>query len=52
MEITVIHGGKHKGSTYNITQQILEHLCDIDTAVNEFFMPSDMPNFCTGCASM
>ena len=49
MEITVLHGVKHKGSTYNITKQILEHLSDENTIVNEFFMPTDMPHFCTGC---
>ena len=49
MEITVLHGVKHKGSTYNITKQIIDNLIDSESTVNEFFMPNDMPHFCNGC---
>ena len=49
MEITVIHGVSHKGSTYNITKQIIENLSNNETVINEFFMPTDMPHYCHGC---
>ena len=49
MEITILHGVKHKGSTYNISKQITEHLSDENTVVNEFFAQNDMPHFCIGC---
>jgi multimeric flavodoxin WrbA len=49
MEITVIHGQMHKGSTYNITKKIIEKLNFKEKQVNEFFLPKDMPKFCIGC---
>lgn len=49
MEITIIHGQVHKGSTYHITAMIKERLADSNTAVNEYFMPKDAPAYCTGC---
>lgn len=47
--ITVIHGQSHKGSTYNITKQIINKISNADREVCEYFMPSDAPNYCVGC---
>lgn len=49
MDITIIHGQGHKGSTYHITSMIQELLADGDTKVHEYFMPQDTPAFCAGC---
>jgi len=49
MEITIIHGQGHKGSTYHITTMIKERLIDKKTKVHEYFMPKDAPGFCVGC---
>lgn len=51
MEITIIHGQAHKGSTYHVTERLREKLSDRDTVVHEYFMlkESDTPSFCTGC---
>ncbi|MDV3425948.1 MAG: NAD(P)H-dependent oxidoreductase, partial [Bacillota bacterium] len=51
MEITIIHGQAHKGSTYHISSMIKERLADKDTIVNEYFMPKDGPDYCVGCFS-
>jgi multimeric flavodoxin WrbA len=48
-KITVIHGQSHKGSTYNITKQVLDKLSNEDTQVDEYFMLRDTPNYCIGC---
>ena len=45
MDITIIHGQGHKGSTYHITSMIQELLADGDTKVHEYFMPQDTPAF-------
>lgn len=47
-KITVIHGQLHKGSTYNITKQIIDKI-DIEKEVEDYFMPTDTPNYCIGC---
>lgn len=49
MEITLIHGQMHKGSTYHIAASLKEKLADKDTTVHEFFLPKDGPTFCVGC---
>ena len=49
MEITMIHGQNHKGSTYHIASKISEKLSEEDTIIHEYFMPKDTPNFCVGC---
>lgn len=49
MEITVLHGQAHKGSTYHITAMVIEKLTGGNAAVHEFFMPKDTPDFCVGC---
>lgn len=51
MDITVIHGQSHKGSTYHISEMIKQILTEGDTVVHEYFMPNDTPEFCIGCFS-
>lgn len=48
-KITVIHGQSHKGSTYNITKQILHKISSKDTDIDEYFMPIHGPDYCLGC---
>lgn len=47
--ITVVHGQSHKGSTYNITEQIIHKISEVDTELYEYFMPRDGPDYCIGC---
>ena len=49
MEITIIHGQLHKGTTYHITDLIKDKIADNNTVVNEYFLPRDAPDFCIGC---
>lgn len=49
MEIAIIHGQGHKGSTYHMTTMIKERLIDGNTKVNEYFLLRDVPDFCVGC---
>ena len=49
MEITIIHGQQHRGSTYHIAEVLKNQLVDADTVVNEYFLPKDGPDFCVGC---
>lgn len=49
MKITVIHGQAHKGSTYNITKQIIDKIKVTNKEIDEYFMPNDTPNYCIGC---
>lgn len=51
MKIAVIHGANHKGSTYHITQQLLENLDSNTHHISEFFLPRDMDQFCIGCTN-
>ncbi|MBU3210529.1 NAD(P)H-dependent oxidoreductase [Clostridium algidicarnis] len=51
MEVIVVYGTEHKGSTYNIVQLFLEELLVTKENITEFFLPKDMPNFCCGCTS-
>ena len=36
MKITVIHGQSHKGSTYNITQQIIDKISSENKQIDEY----------------
>jgi len=47
MKITILHGQKHHGSTWNTTLLLLDHLISADDECNEFFV-NDIPN-CIGC---
>lgn len=49
MNITIIHGQAHKGSTYHITDLIKESFAGNDTEIHEYFMIKDTPDFCVGC---
>ncbi|MFA9382076.1 MAG: flavodoxin family protein, partial [Acetanaerobacterium sp.] len=52
MNITVIHGSMRHGNTYHCTQLLLEEIrAQQETHVTQFFLPQDMPDFCTGCFS-
>ncbi len=50
MNITVIYGTEHRGSTFNIVQLFLKSLQNEADEINEFFLPKDMPYFCCGCS--
>ena len=50
MNITVIHGTYHKGSTAFCAEQIIQHLDDkIHPNVTEFLAPVACPSMCVGC---
>lgn len=51
MNITVIHGQKHKGVSYTITQTILQKLRRDEDELREFSLPIDGLDFCCGCNS-
>ena len=48
MNITIINGQNHKGSTWHIGRQLAEYLAG-DADITEFFLPRDMNHFCLGC---
>lgn len=47
MIVTLIHGQNHKGSSYHIAASLTKLLKPEKTY--EFFLPHDLPEFCTGC---
>ncbi|MHC1719675.1 MAG: flavodoxin family protein [Clostridiaceae bacterium] len=49
MKVSLIHGQSHKGSSYNISRQILDKLPAEDMELSEFFLPKDGPGYCVGC---
>ncbi len=49
IEITIIHGQNHKGSTYHITDMLRKRLSDEDSVIHEFYLPKDSPGYCVGC---
>ncbi len=48
MNIVIIHGQNHKGSTYHIVKMLSDKL---HGSVTEFFLPRDFGSFCVGCTS-
>lgn len=48
MNIVLIHGQNHKGSTYHIGRMLTDKLGS-DNKITEFFLPKDLNRFCTGC---
>ena len=46
MNIVIVHGQNHKGSTYRIARMLAEK---IGGEITEFFLPRDFGEFCTGC---
>lgn len=49
MEITIIHGQAHQGSTYHITHELLNHIKKEEDIIHEFMLPKDGPSYCVGC---
>lgn len=49
IKIAVIHGQSHKGSTYNIAKQLIHKISATGTEIDEYFMPTDTPDYCIGC---
>ncbi|MCM1299985.1 MAG: NAD(P)H-dependent oxidoreductase [Firmicutes bacterium] len=48
MQITIIHGQNHKGSTYHLAHSLAEK---IGGEITEFFLPRDFNEFCIGCTN-
>ena len=48
MNIVIIHGQSHKGSTYHIALELANKL---KGDVKEFFLPRDFSPFCLGCTT-
>ncbi len=48
MNIVLIHGQNHKGSTYHIGRMIAEKVT-LEKEITEFFLPKDLNHFCLGC---
>ncbi|MDE7171187.1 MAG: NAD(P)H-dependent oxidoreductase [Oscillospiraceae bacterium] len=48
MNITIIHGQSHQGSTCHIARSLAEKL---GGDVTEFFLPRDFGEFCVGCTA-
>ncbi len=48
MNITMIHGQSHKGTSYHIGRILADKLKKEDN-ITELFLPRDMPEFCCGC---
>lgn len=48
MNITIIHGQSHQGSTCHIARSLAEKL---GGGVTEFFLPKDFGEFCVGCTA-
>ena len=48
MKVTIINGQNHKGASYTIGRKVALKLTSEDEII-EFFMPKDMPHFCSGC---
>lgn len=48
MNIVLIHGQNHMGSSYHIGRRIADKVSG-ENAVTEFFLPRDLDHFCLGC---
>lgn len=48
MNIVLIHGQNHKGSTYHIGRMLAEKVTS-EKEIAEFFLPKDLNHFCLGC---
>jgi multimeric flavodoxin WrbA len=50
MKVTVFHGSPRKGNTYKATKIFMEEMAKLgDVQFCEFFLPSDLKEFCKGC---
>lgn len=50
MNIVLIHGQNHTGSSCHIGRKIAEKITG-ENAITEFFLPKDLNHFCSGCYS-
>lgn len=48
MKTVIIHGQNHRGSTYHIARMIADKA---GGEIEEFFLPRDFGEFCTGCCT-
>lgn len=48
MNIVIIYGQSHKGSSYHIGRMLIDKI-NADKEITEFFLPRDLNHFCTGC---
>ena len=48
MNIVMLNGQNHKGSTYHIGRMIADRI-EGDNEIAEFFFPRDLNHFCAGC---
>ncbi len=48
MNIVMLNGQNHKGSTYHIGRMIADRI-EGDNEITEFFFPRDLNHFCAGC---
>ena len=48
MNIVMLNGQNHKGSTYHIGRMIIDKT-EVEKEVTEFFFPRDLDHFCQGC---
>lgn len=48
MNIVLIHGQNHKGSSYNIGRMVADRI-NGENEITEFFLPRDLNHFCIGC---
>lgn len=48
MNITIIHGQNHKGSSYHTGRLVVDQIPG-EHAITEFFLPRDLNHFCVGC---
>jgi multimeric flavodoxin WrbA len=52
MKITVLNGSMRHGSTWHCMDLVRQEIEKHETVeMTEFFLPKDMPHFCTGCFS-
>ena len=47
MNITIIHGQSHKGTSYYVGRELVKNFDSCQ--VEEFFLPKVIPDFCLGC---
>lgn len=47
MKIVIVHGQSHKQISYHMGRMMCDAMQPED--IKEFFLPKDMPHFCTGC---
>ena len=48
MKIVIIHGQNHKGNTWHVGNMLVDRIAG-EKEVEVFYLPKDLPHFCTGC---